>query len=136
MASMTQSFSGIVEGAGGFIKYQDTGALVERARDADTLALTAREPHPTLTDGGSITLWLGLDEFRDLCTAGRVAYALEVDRLPGDSEGYVLRECRIGQVDALGYVSNRSLPRAHAWTTDRLSVNQDLAFGWREQTHQ
>ena len=49
-------FGEIVQRAGGFIQNQHLRVVVERAGNADALALPAREAHAALAHGGGVAL--------------------------------------------------------------------------------
>ena len=115
-------FRGVVEGAGGFVKHQHTGLLVESARDANALTLAAGKTDTTFAHVNVVATGSAFDKIRDLCLASRLPYPVQIDSVARYTEGDVLGQCGVGQVDALWHVSDGSLPGSETATFDGLTI--------------
>src|SRR5438874_114605 len=130
------AFSLAIERARGFIEYQDAGLLVQCPGNADPLPLSARQPNAALSNHSQIALGPSLQKVGNLRLTRRVLDAREIYLLPPYAEGDILRRGRIGKIQALRYVSNRLLPGADALTMQGHTVDQNLALGRSEQSHE
>ena len=126
----------VVERARRLIQHEHARLLVQRARDTDALALAAGKPDAPFADDCVIAFGPGLDEFGDLRLPGRCAHPREIDGVARHAERDVLRHRRVCQVDALRHVHDRALPGPCASATDRLAVDENLAFCRRQQSHE
>src|SRR3990170_2587985 len=85
-----RQLSGIVGGAGGFVKYQHTGPLVERAGDSDALALATAETYATFPNESVVTLGPAFNEIRELRLVGHQPYPIHVDDLTWHTKSNIL----------------------------------------------
>ena len=115
-------FRGVVEGARGFVKHQHTSLLVECARDANTLPLAAGETDTTFADVSVVAIGSAFDEIRDLCLTSRLPYPVQIDSIARYTEGYVLGQSGVCQIDVLRHVCDGSLPSSETVTFDGLTI--------------
>ncbi len=71
-------FGGVVEGAGGFVEHQHAGLLVERAGDADALALATGETDAALSHIGLVSLRTAFNKIRNLCLTCRLLHPIQI----------------------------------------------------------
>ena len=104
----------VVERARRLVEDQHVGIVVERAGDADALALPAREPDPALADLGGVAVGkLAHDEVVQLGDPRRPLHRRLVDIGGRAPEGDVRRDRVVGKEDLLRHVADRALPGAH-----------------------
>ena len=89
-------FSFVVQRAGGFVKNDDIGLLVEGAGNADALTLTAREADAALTDKGLVLLGPAFNAVGNLRLLCGLPNALVVDLVYGHAKSYVFFNGAVG----------------------------------------
>lgn len=128
-------FGFVVEGARCLVEDENGRLLVEGAGDADALALAAAELDAAFADGGSDAVFLLADEVVELSHLERPPDAPIVDRVRRHTEGDVLTDCAVDEVDGLRHVGDVRLPGTHGGL-DVDAVDSDAATRRREQAEQ
>ena len=117
-------FGEVVQRAGGLIQNKHLRVVVERAGNADALALPAREAHTTLTHGRGVALWQIVNhELVQVGDFGNTFHGFLVDVFGFHAEGDVGRDAVIGQVNVLWHIANGALPLPAVGGGDRLAVD-------------
>ena len=104
-------FGGIVQGACRLVEHQNACLLVERAGNADALTLTAGKSDAALTHRHVIAFGPAFDELGDLRLTRCLFHPIEIDCLARHSEGDVLGNGRVGEINALRHVRDTSSAR-------------------------
>src|SRR3989344_1232284 len=127
---------GVIEGAGGLVKHQHAGLLVERTGDPDALALATTEAYARFPNESAVTLGPAFNEISDLRLASRQPHPVHVDGFARHTESDVFSQCNVGEVDTLRHVGDSLLPSPPAFAGDCLAIYQNLALRWLQQAHQ
>ena len=83
-------FGGVIKSAGGLVKHQHAGLLVECTGDTDALALTAGETDAAFSHDGVVAGGSSFDEISNLRLTSCLSHEVQVDRLRRDAESDVL----------------------------------------------
>jgi hypothetical protein len=86
----------IIERARRFVQNDDIGSLVERTRNADSLALATGQTNAAFPNEGLVLHGPAFDQIADLSLARRPTNALVVDPLDGQTKRYVLLDGAVG----------------------------------------
>src|SRR5665213_607793 len=125
----------VVERAGGFVENDDTGAFVESARDANALALPARQADAAFADHRIVLGRPAFDQVRELRLPRRLTHAGDIDLAFRHAEGDVLLDAAVGQKNALRHVGDEPLPGALIAGIERDAIDGQGAFGRLQQAH-
>ena len=128
-------FGEVIECTSGFIEDQHLRVVVQRSGDADALALSAREAHAALADGGLVLLRQVADH--ELVQVGDFRGALHgnlINLFEFYAKGNVGGHCIVGEIDLLRHIANGTLPSTFVVVGDRLAIDGEHAFLGIEQT--
>lgn len=125
----------IIKCRGRLVEHEDFGALIEGSCDADALALTAGELDAPLANHRPDPLWLRTHKIIELCHSECLMYALIIDLIRRLTEGNVLANGRIGQIDGLWDIGDIRLPRAK-FLANVYAIDHDLAARRNEKTQE
>ena len=100
------------------------------------MALATGETNAALPHESVVAFEAVFNEVGDLGLACRLLHSLQIDKVARHAEGDVLGQCGIGQVDALRYVGDGSLPRSETVIAYGLTIYPKFALGRRQQPHQ
>jgi hypothetical protein len=117
-----------IKGGCGLIEYQQLRLVVERAGEADSLTLAARESNPPLADDGlpAVGQFI-LDEVEDL-SSGRGAFESgRVEFLWEHSEGDVGSDRIVDEEYFLWDVADAAAPSTMVMKSERDVINEDAA---------
>src|SRR5690606_2248566 len=121
--------SRVVEGAGGFVEYNDVRIAVKCSRNTNALTLTAAKANTSLTDHCVVTVRQFIhNEVIDLRDLSSVAHGFHVDLIPWYTKGNVLRHRGVRQKNVLRDVSDALLPCLQVRLVDDDAVDHNLAF--------
>src|SRR5690606_30867266 len=119
----------VIEGAGGFVEYDDVRIAVQGPRNADALTLTAAKANTSFTDHRVVTVRQFIHhKVIDLRDLSSIAHGLHVDIILRYTKGNVLRHRGVRQKNVLRDVSDALLPCLQVRLVDDDAVDHNLAF--------
>lgn len=125
----------VIKRRGCLVEDEDFGALIERPRDADALTLPAGELDSAFADHRFDSLCLRTHKIIELCHSECLMYALIIDLIRRLTEGNVLANGRIGQIDGLWDIGDIRLPRAK-FLANVYAIDRDPAARGNEKTQE